>query len=220
MKWLKYRHKFSSGLGGWQWKPLYSDDATEASVRDNDVLRDITEEYSYSERYSGIDFEVVDKVPSWVIHAQLRELGAQATATDRALKACLYVLGNGGVEECWQCKDAVYPADAHYKQHGTGTVIKPCPTCGRDVIYDTIPFLLTPNDTDAVKLLGALVEQGERSVKSKKFRWPVEDKDEEAAYHRLGKLGLVGGSSYQNTYKIYATESGKAEWLKHKAKAV
>jgi len=73
-----------------------------------------------------------------------------------------------------------------------------------------------PDDKDAVKLLGSLVEQGPRSVKSKKFRWPVEDKDEEDAYHRLSKLGLAGGSIYQNTYEIHATDSGKAEWLKHK----
>jgi hypothetical protein len=180
------------------------------------MLSDITDEYNHSDKYSGIDFEVLDKAPSWVIHAQLKELGSRATSIDTALKACLYTLGNGGIEECMQCEGATVATDEHYKQHGTGTVIKPCPTCGRAVIADTIKFWLLPSDTDGAKLLGSLVEQGERSVKSKRHRWPVDGYEEEQAYHRLCKLGLAGGSAFQDVYKIYATERGKTEWLKHK----
>lgn len=222
MKWLKYQHKHSSGRSAWQWKPL-DDNATEESVRDDGILSDITDEYSYSEKYSGIDFEIVDKPPPWVITMFVRAARERldaAFAENNRWQAYLHETtidrGNGlGYEECKQCVGAT-AAPAFNRGADEN---RPCPSCGREVVRKTLNFWLDPADTDAVKLLGSLVEQGERSVKSKKFRVPVEPGDEEEAYERLGKLGLAGGSSYQNTYKIYATERGKAEWLKHKGTA-
>jgi len=214
MKWLKYQHKFSSGRSAWQWKAV-DNDATEESVREDGMLDDIANEYGYSDKYSGIDFEIVDKAPQWVV---LKHLGIAVERRENANREYVMYkqLLQDNTEECRQCKDATAAETAHYKQHGTGVAIKPCPMCGLDILVDTVPFWLMPDDTDAVKLLGSLVEQGQRSVKSKKFRWPVEDEDEEKAYHRLSKLGLVGGSIYQDTYEIHATKSGEAEWLKHK----
>ncbi len=216
MKWLKYQHKHSSGRSAWQWMPL-DDDATEESVREDGILSDIVDEYNHSDKYSGVDFHVVDKAPRWVIEQKLREAGERRLAADDTFRRYANLIDAAdGIEDCKQCEGATVATAEHYRQHGTGTTIKPCPSCGRAVIYATIPYLLMPSDTDAVRLLGSLVEQGDRSIKSKKFRWPVESGDEEGAYHRLAKLGLVGGSIYQNTYEIHATESGKVEWLKHK----
>lgn len=219
MKWLKYQHKFSSGRSAWQWKPLFGEDGStidDEYVR-SEILPDIVEEFSFSDKYSGVDYEIVDKAPSWVITKFAQAASERADAAVLHYRQWQSIVTHEGYEDCKQCDGATVATAAHYREHGTGTVIKPCPACGREIIYSTLKYVLMPDDKDAIKLLGSLVEQGERSVKSKKFRWPVEDKDEEAAYHRLSKLGLAGGSSYQNTYKIYATDSGKAEWLKHKA---
>ena len=213
MKWLKWHHKFSSGCSAWQWRPV--DDDTDADEA-RSIVAELANEYDHSEKYGGIDYEVIDKAPSWVLQEQIKTLGDRLTSTDIALKEFVYLLANGGVENCKQCESAIVATREHYHKHGTGTEIKPCPTCGREILISTIAFWLMPNDNDAIKLLGSLVEQGKRSVKSKKFRWPVEDKDEEDAYHRLSKLGLAGGSAYQNTYEIHATPRGEAEWLKHK----
>lgn len=216
MKWLKYQHKFSSGRSAWQWMPL-DDDATEASVRDDGILSDIVDEYNHSDKYSGIDYRVVDKAPRWVIEQKLREASERRLAAEATFRRYANLIDAAEyIEDCKQCDGATVATAEHYRQHGTGTTIKPCPSCGREIIYSTLKFILMPDDKDAVKLLGSLVEQGARSVKSKKFRWPVEDKDEEAAFNRLVKLGLAGGSSYQNTYEIHATDSGRAEWQKHK----
>jgi hypothetical protein len=214
VKWLKYQHKFSSGRSAWQWMPV-DNDTTEESVREDGILDDIVNEYSYSDKYSGVDFHVVDKAPTWVLRQKLGYAVERREAANREY-ALYKELLEGAAYDCPQCKDATAAESAHYKQHGTGVAIKPCPTCGLDILVDTVPFWLMPDDKDAVKLLGSLVEQGPRSVKSKTFRWPVEDKDEEAAYHRLSKLGLAGGSIYQNTYEIHATPSGETEWKKHK----
>jgi hypothetical protein len=211
MKWLKYQHKFSSGRSAWKWQ-LVDDDIDDEDARH--IVSVLTEEYSHSEKYGGIDYEVVDQAPRWVIATLANDAAGRVRDAQRASALYMNALATG--IECPQCEKATPATAEHYKQHGTGTEIKPCPLCGREILINTLPFWLLPDDKDAIKLLGSLVEQGKRSVKSKKFRWPVEDEDEEQAYHRLSKLGLVGGSSYQDVREIHATDRGVAEWTRHK----
>jgi len=213
MKWLKYQHKFSSGRSAWQWQLV---DGSVTADEAEDVIRELAEEYNHSDKYSGIDYEIVDQAPRWVIEAKLREAGERRLTADDNFRSYANLLDSGKYFACQQCDTATPATRELYAQHGTGTAIKPCPTCGREILISTLPFWLLPGDHDAIKLLGSLVENGKRSVKSKKFRWPVEDGDEEAAYLRLSKLGLVGGSSYQDVREIYATDRGIAEWAKHK----
>lgn len=220
MKWLKYQHKFSSGRGAWEWEEL-DDDATEESVRDDGILERLTGKYDYSDKYGGVDFEVVDKAPRWVLEKELRHAAERRRAAEKEFQRFTSAMDAGQYIACPQCDSATVATADHYRQaHVRGSSvtvdIKPCPSCGREVLVDTLAFWLMPDDRDAVKLLGSLVENGKRSVKSKTFRWPLKSKKEHAAYERLGKLGLVYGSSYQDVREIQATQKGEAEWQKHK----
>lgn len=217
MKWLKYQHKFSSGRHAWEWKPI--GDASKDVVED--VVRELASEYDHSDKYGGIDYEVLDVAPEWVIGRELRRAQSRADEACRTLstwQAYVQDIATGGATfKCPQCDGAASPPKEGY--YGAHSTVKPCPTCGREVIAATIAFWLMPSDKAAVKLLGSLVEQGARTLKLRhdaRFRWPVKGKTEEDAFNRLVKLGLAGGSSYQNTHEIHATKSGEAEWLKHK----
>ena len=219
MKWLKYQHKFSSGRHPWEWRPL-GDSLTDETVED--VVRELASEYDHSDKYSGIDYEVLDVAPQWIIDREVRRAQDRADVAKLVLRkwqAYVQDIASGGaVFVCKQCENAKSPPKEGYYR-GTDTTVKPCPTCGREVIAATVAFWLMPDDKPAVQLLKSLVEKGPRSLKLRRnapFRWPVKNKREEDAFNRLVKLGLAGGSSYQNMREIHATTSGEAEWLKHK----
>jgi hypothetical protein len=212
MKWLKYQHKFSSGRGAWQWM-IVDGEATEESVREDGILSDLTDEYSHSDKYGGIDYEIVDKAPKRVIIEQLGRAVERRESAQREVLMYQKLLQDGA-EECRQCVEARVPTKEERFDHHIEK--RPCPTCGLEVVVDSVPFWLMPDDADAVKLLGSLVEQGPRSIKSKKPRWPVESEEEEEAFNRLVKLGLAGGSSYQDKQEIHASKRGETEWAKHK----
>ena len=66
MKWFKYRHKFSSGPDPeWNYKLYtYGPQAAYEFIQDYGL----TDTYSYSEHYRGIEYEIVDKPdPDWVL---------------------------------------------------------------------------------------------------------------------------------------------------------
>jgi rubrerythrin len=67
MKWVKWRSGHSSGYSKWKYMPLYVDKATkdiEESVEYE--MQEKAEEYSWSEHFRGIDWEIIDhkKVPN------------------------------------------------------------------------------------------------------------------------------------------------------------
>jgi hypothetical protein len=215
MKWLKYQHKFSSGTRTWIWVPLHVEEITEQEIKDSGFLDSITDEYSYSDKYHGIDFEIVDKPPSWVVAREGRRLAlAEEAATLAYRKWQDYThsltIDGPGWEDCKQCVNATAARD----RHGDRVVVN-CPLCGQEVFRDTLKYWLMPDDQAAVKLLCSLVEQGARSVKSA-TRWPVEDEEEEKAFSRLVKLGLASGSVHHQKHEICATLQGATEWQKHK----
>ena len=77
MKFLKYRHKFSYCHHEWVYEiiPDYVFEENEdENLSDDDLLHeygfleDITDEYSYSDKYRGIDYEIVEHPPKeWIL---------------------------------------------------------------------------------------------------------------------------------------------------------
>lgn len=206
MKWLKWHHKFSSGHHAWSWM-LVGDDATEESVLE-EVLPSLAREYDDGgEHYRGIDFEIVDSAPAWVISAKMNEAAQRSRSARHDFVKYKKLLGTA--VPCHQCATARAPTR---EERG-----RPCPTCGRDVFPGSVPFWLMPDDVEAVKLLGSLVLLGPRTRKFRtKFRWPFDNKTEEDAFNRLVKLGLASGSSQYQTVTVEAGTQGAAEWEKHR----
>lgn len=205
MKWLKWHHKFSSGHHGWSWM-VVSDDATEESVTE-EILPSLAREYDDGEHYRGIDFEIVDNAPEWVIFEKIGEAAEREAAALR--EQAKYKRLMMTAEPCRQCAAARAPTR---EERG-----KPCPTCGRDVFPGSVPFWLMPDDVEAVKLLGSLVVKGPRTRKFRtRFRWPFDSKTEEDAFNRLCKLGLASGSTQYSTVTVEAGAQGAVEWEKHR----
>lgn len=205
MKWLKWHHKFSSGHHAWSWM-LVGDDATEESVTE-EILPRLAREYEDGEHYRGIDFEIVDSAPEWVIRNKMGEASNREADAHRDFVKYQRLLVTA--VPCRQCDTARVPTR---EERG-----KPCPTCGRDVFPGSVAFWLMPDDVEAVKLLGSLVVKGPRSRKFRtKFRWPFDSKTEEDAFNRLCKLGLASGSSQHQTVTVEAGAQGAVEWEKHR----
>jgi hypothetical protein len=60
MKWLKFRHKFAHGPGKWQYRPLYKSRLSKADkVELDEEMRELTNEYNYSEKYRGIEWAII-----------------------------------------------------------------------------------------------------------------------------------------------------------------
>ena len=209
MKWLKWHHKFSSGHQHWQWN-LIDDDETEKSVREN-VLAELADEYNHSEHYRGIDFEIIDHAPQWVVEMKINAVGDKITTLEQLKQKYLLLVPT--CIDCQQCAGARAPTDEERRKRSYHE-IEHCPTCGRELWAASLDFWLMPSDKAAVKLLGSLVYGGPRTSRSERLKPPVDD---EKAYSRLAKLGLVVGSSYQHKYIVEASERGKVEWAKHKA---
>jgi hypothetical protein len=211
MKWLKWHHKFSSGHQSWQWK-LIADDVTEKSARE-EILPELADEYNHSEHYRGIDFEIVDYAPPWVVDMKIKAI--EADISSLMVTRGRYVHLRSTSVACQQCTGARAPTDEERRVRSYRE-IECCPTCGRELWMATLNFWLMPNDREAVKLLGELVEKGPRARKGHDIDVEQLVKNK-AALHRLLKLGLVSSSWHMDKVTLEASKRGKDEWAKHKA---
>lgn len=65
--WMKWHHKFADGPGEYNWNEIASvDDATELSI-------EYSQEYSWSDNYIGISYEVHEAAPKEIIIEQLKK---------------------------------------------------------------------------------------------------------------------------------------------------
>lgn len=56
IKFLKYRHKFAHGYGSWEYEVIHKKNIPYVE----ELIEEKAREYDYSDKYRGIDYEVVD----------------------------------------------------------------------------------------------------------------------------------------------------------------
>ena len=72
--WMRYRHKFAYGTGKeWSWRDLGDVTPDKAKVYAEDECAEICEEYNHSDKYRGVDYEIVDLPPPEVIQRLANE---------------------------------------------------------------------------------------------------------------------------------------------------
>jgi hypothetical protein len=70
--WLKYSHKFADGPSEPEWKFLSIQPAHAVDLLwVEDLVLDLGAEFDWSEHYRGIDYEVVDTIPSDVLEKEI-----------------------------------------------------------------------------------------------------------------------------------------------------
>lgn len=220
--WLKYRIGSRASAGTWQWKPIGTfASKKEAQHEADDVIEYIDQHENLSEEPNRLKASVVDWAPTRVISRCLQAAEAQIEKATSDARLYTILLSQGEGKDCPQCKDA---EDARWQSSSlTYRRSRGCPTCGRDVFEDTLPYLLPPEQTVALELLGVLVKGGWQPGYNKE--WPLESdvKDEYgiSPLQWLIDLGLAGGEASSKTkFKAYyeASEKGIKEWerLKHR----
>lgn len=201
--WLRWRHGFAYGLQSWEW--TYFEDNEDTKDEILGFIERRAEEYNYSDKYRGIQYDTFPTAPKWVLEAQLREAEedrARAIASyERKVRALTSQTAHA--QPCKQCGDA--PIEDNYQK------ATKCPYCGRRV--GNLRFLLLPSQKKELTLLRSLVEKGERVGKGNK---QLLTKSERAVYQALIDRGLAGGTYSANEERVFATEKGKIEWAKHK----
>ena len=214
--WLKYKISSRGSVGKWEWQPLGIFKSKKEVTGVDDLVEEIRDRECWGESHKMV-WTVEDWAPSRVISGLLQD--AEERSREYQLQASVYsmLLSTGEGRECPQC------GTAEAWQYSAGKAAdrraRSCPTCGRNIFEDTLPYLLPPEEIKALKLLGSLVEGGSQSDKS----WPAwarkHTEDGISPLQWLIDLGLAGGSasSATNFKTIWqATEKGKAEWERRK----
>jgi hypothetical protein len=75
--WLKWRHKYAHGPGSWVWTFVGDwtkdwEERGEALIED--YLDEKTDEYNWSDKYRGIEHELVERPPDEVIAKEIERL--------------------------------------------------------------------------------------------------------------------------------------------------
>ena len=75
MNWIKYRTKWAWGTDEWVYHPLFYIDQYDKEVLESyseDFIEDIHQDHNYSDKYRGVDYEVIDKVPLDIIEEKIK----------------------------------------------------------------------------------------------------------------------------------------------------
>lgn len=107
-RWVKYRHKFASGTGAWEWK--FDPDGFTTDNDNDDLGESLRSEHAWSDKYRGVDIELVEQAPSWVVDAEILdaterfralELRVLALDLDRKLSKACETCGDTKPPELW-----------------------------------------------------------------------------------------------------------------------
>lgn len=219
MFWLKYKHGFASHTSAWEWKPIFENNLEKAKFEaKEELIPSLEEEYSFSDKYRGIKWEVVGQAPYDIVKGLYDAACHELEWVDTKKRLFREELGRS--TKCPQCTDAKFD-DKHEWRAGKVKDIdwtkrpRPCPTCGRENVFpDSMPYYLPLHYETAFKLLKLLVIEGKQTENPD---WPVGyNKEDEGGYSPIQvllDLGLVGGSCGGGSRKTVweATELGKRE---------
>lgn len=72
--WLKYRHKWASGFGDWEWRHIGTSDPE--AVRE--AHSNLASKWQYEDRYHGIESELVESPPDDVLEREAEDARSKA----------------------------------------------------------------------------------------------------------------------------------------------
>jgi hypothetical protein len=88
MRWFRYRHKWAYGidkewtyieLGESDYETYFADDS-ESSEEDFIEDYEVCKEWNWSERYRGIDYDVVDRIPREILEKKIKRAESAAAS--------------------------------------------------------------------------------------------------------------------------------------------
>src|SRR5271169_6218808 len=99
--WIKYQHGFASHKGNMEWREL-----SEMSESDDIeyIVEEIEAEHSWSDKYRGCTYEVVDSAPGWIIKQKLDSAENDRHEAVMTIKRLTQMLDSA--KPCPQCNGA------------------------------------------------------------------------------------------------------------------
>jgi hypothetical protein len=121
MSWLKYRHKFASHAGGWEYRELPEGEDL-ATVEE--VLSALAEQYDWSDKYRGLDWWVVDRPPRRVLMEKLDRAERDRKEAEQRYRRVFAQYEAS--EPCPTCDDRDPPPEYEHSTYGR------CDDCGNE----------------------------------------------------------------------------------------
>ena len=208
MPWLKYHHKFSAYPGDFQWKYLGEARLSPGDLQE--LLREMADEYDFSEHYRGIDYVVTANAPAWVVKSKHEAALHSARSYQKIAHQFAKLMATA--KPCARCKKAQTPPNSYIATHGLSSDnLAHCPLCGRLVFADTLKWLV-PKYKSTISLLKTIAAQTEG--------WKIWRGDKEASSRRtaaapLFEFRLAEVRRLKHLTIIQLTDRGKAEAAKH-----
>jgi hypothetical protein len=70
--WMKWHHKWAHGSKEWEWKDLDCS-PEDAQTCAQEAVETLAEEYNWSDKYRGIDYEIVEFPPPEIVIAYIQK---------------------------------------------------------------------------------------------------------------------------------------------------